>query len=257
MKASERFGTLISLLVMSLSAIGCSKKGPECQALIGSMNELGSQLAETQKVIGNGDAKPERAAAALRPFAVVAKSTGDRLAKGEMTVPEIKKIAADASAAALALAASATSMAGMADRMKGLDAAGKAVEDQRKVIDGAEAAIKKICEANAAQCTELAQVLARFPSPPEKSDNLQATAAWNAKLTAWTNDLGKVQIKNRALDGHVTALDKGWKAFAAAMTTLANMTAAAKQYDDLAKAFNAQIEAARKAVGEANGFCKS
>jgi len=52
----------------------------------------------------------------------------------------------------------------------GLDAAGKAVDDQQKVVDTAETEIKKLCEANVGPCLELAKVLAKFPPPPAKTE---------------------------------------------------------------------------------------
>lgn len=257
MKSPARLGVATAMLTLPLLAFSCSKKGPECQSLIGSMNELGTRLAETQRVTSDTNAKPEQVAAALRPFAIAAKATGDKLALSAMTVPEIKKIASDASAAALALASSSGSMADTADQMRGLDAAGKSVEDQKKIVDGAEAEIKKFCDANAGQCVELAKVLVTFPTPPEKSDNLPATAAWSTKLETWAGELSKVELKDAGLKTQVTTFEKGWKAFAAAMTTLVGISDTAKRYDEFAKAFNAQIDLANRAIGDANNFCKS
>jgi hypothetical protein len=256
MNLSARFGAAAAPLALALLVMGCSKKGPECQTLISSMNDLGTKLAEAQKVTSNNDAKPDQVAAALRPFGGAAKGTGDKLAATQFTVPEIKKIAADASAASLALASSANSMAEAADQMKGLDAATKAVEDQKKIVDGAEAEIKKICDGNAAHCVELGKVLVAFPPPPDKTDNPQATAAWTGKLATWAADLSKVEIKDAALKGHVTTFEKAWKSFGAAMTTLVGISETAKKYDDFAKTFNTQIDAANKAIGEANSSCR-
>jgi len=118
MKSIARYGTSFAVVVVgSLLGMGCSKKGPECETVISSMNALGAKLSDTQKVTGATDSKPEQVAAALRPFAAAAKSTGDSLAKAELTVAEIKKIAAEASVASLALAASASKMANDAEQM--------------------------------------------------------------------------------------------------------------------------------------------
>jgi len=256
MKSVARYGTSFAVVVViSLLGTGCSKKGPECQTVIGSMNALGTKLSETQKVTGAADAKPEQIAAALRPFSAAAKATGDSLAKAELTVAEIKKIAAEASVASLALATSASKMANDAEQMKGLDAAGKAVDDQKKIVDTADAEIKKLCQAGA-ECAELAKVLVALPSPPEKADNLEATGVWTGKLNTWATELAKVKIENAALKTQVTAFDQGWKTFAAAMSTLVTITETAKKYDDVAKAFNAQIDSANKAIADANGYCK-
>jgi hypothetical protein len=243
--------------VLPLLGLACSKKGPECQTLIGSMNDLGSKLSEAQKVTSNNEAKPEQVAAALRPFALTAKSTGEKLAKSELTVSEIRKIATDASAAALALASNAAQMADAAEQMKGIDAASKAVDDQRKLVDGAESEIKKLCEASAAQCVELAKVMAAFPPPPDKTDNMQLVGAWATKLNTWAADLAKVEVKNEALKGQIANFGRGWKSCAAAMTTLVGISETAKKYDEFANAFNAQIDIANKAIGSANAFCRS
>jgi len=257
MRANVRFGASIILLAMSTLSLGCSKKGPECKALIGSMNELGAKLSETQKVTGNNDSKPEQITAALRPFAVAAKAAGDKLAADEFTVPDLKKTATDASAAALALAANSTSMADLAEQLNGLDAAGKAIDEQKKIVDSAEAEIKKICEADSSRCTEVGKVLVKFPPPPAKAEDPKVVAEWSAKLNAWATELAKVEIKDAALKGHVSNYDKGWTKFAGAMTTLVNATEVAKKYDEATKLFNAQIDAANKAVAETNNLCKS
>jgi hypothetical protein len=250
-------GVSPKLVVAGLLLLGCSKKVPECNALIESMNDLGTKLAEAQKVTGNTDSKPEQVAAALRPFAAAAKGTGDKLAQGKMTVPEIKKIADDASKASLALGASAANMADAADKMKGMDAAGKAVEEQHKVIDGAEAEIKKACEAKPGACTKLAEMLTAVPKPPDKNSDAKLLAEWSGKLTKWTSDLATVEIKDDVLKTSVATFEKGWKAFAAAMTTLVGVLESAKQFDDANKAFNGQIDQVNKAISDANAFCKA
>jgi len=243
-------------LLLSSFVTGCSKKGPECQMLIGSMNELGAKLTEAQKVTSNNDSKPEQVAAALRPFAAAAKETSDKLSRGELTIPEIKQIAARAAAAASALAVNATSMAEAADQMTGIDAAGRAVEGQKRLVDNAEGEIKKICDANAKECGELAKVLVTFPPPPEKTDNAQVMATWSAKIDPWAAELTKLSIKDHALAIQVTAIEKGWRNLAAAMTSLVKISETAKKYDDLAKAFNNQIDMTNLAITDANNFCK-
>jgi len=157
--------------------------------------------------------------------------------------------------ASLALATSASKMANDAEQMKGLDAAGKAVDDQKKIVDTADAEIKKLCQAGA-ECAELAKVLGAFPPPPERADNLEATGVWTGKLSVWAAELAMVKIDNANLKTQVTVFDQGWKTFATAMSTLVMITETAKKYDDVAKAFNAQIDSANKAIADANGYCK-
>jgi len=257
MYSITRLGSALSLLVAGSLAIACNKKAPECKMVIGSLNELGTKLGEAQKVTGNSNAKPEEVAAALRPFAGFAKASGDKLAQATITIAEIKKIAGDASGAAQGLSSRASKMAELAEQMKGLDAAGKAIDDQKKRVDAAEAGIKKVCEASAAQCAQLGKVLEAFPQPPENHDDSKAVGAWSAKLDSWAGELSKVKIGSPELQAQVKAYDQGWKAFASAMTTLVGITENAKKLDELSKEFNGQIDAANKAVADANAFCNA
>lgn len=243
------------LFVVAALSTGCSKKGPECQTLISSINGIVASLEAAQKVTGANDAKPEQVSAALRPFAKSATTTGEALGKTEFTVPEIKKIAGETSAAMGALAASASSMADLADQMKGVDAAAKATDDQKKVIDASEGEIKKACEAKAGLCTDLAKVLDAFPPPPSKSDDTAAVAAWSAKLNTWAANLAKVEVKDAALQGHVKSYETAWKAFATAMNSLAAVGGTEKKFEEVTKQFNTQIDAANKATADANTFC--
>jgi hypothetical protein len=242
-------------LIVGLGVVSCSKKGPECKALITSMNDLGAKLAVTQQATNAADVQPAQVAAALKPFAIASKGVADSLTANAPTVPELKKIASEAAAAALALSTNSAQMTEYAEQMKGLDAASKAVDDAKKVVDGAEAEIKKFCEANGAKCGELAKVLNAFPPPPDKSEAAQATAAWIVKLNAWAANLAKVEIQDPGLKQQVQTFDKGWKDFGAAMTKLVAIMELAKKYEELTKAFNGQIDQANKAIAEANAFC--
>lgn len=239
-----------------LLTAGCSKKGEECQRLIASMNDLGSQLAETQKVTGNEAAKPEQVAAALRPFASAARSTSESLSRNELTVPEIRRIASAAAAASLALASSSTSMADAAEQMKGLDAATKAADAHKKSVDDAEAEIRKACSTNGVLCSDLAKVLSSFPAPPDKTEDAELTSAWQAKLNSWAAELAKVQLKDESLRVQVSNFERGWKDFASVLSDLVRISETAKKYDAFTKTFNTQIDAANKAIGEANNFCR-
>lgn len=246
----------IALIGISLWAVGCSKKGEECQKLIGSMNDLGTQLAEAQKVTSSDAAKPEQVAAALRPFASAARSNSESLSKSSITVPEIRRIADVAAAASLALASSSISMADAADQMKGLDTATKAADLHKKSVDDAESEIRKICGANAPLCAELAKVLSTFPAPPERTEDPAKTSAWNSKLNAWTAELTRVEIKDEALRAQVSNFERGWRDFASVLTELVRISETAKKYDTFTKSFNAQIDVANKAIGDANNFCR-
>lgn len=255
MNPFARSRTAIWLLSIALSGAGCNRQRPECQSLIVSLNDLGSKLAETRRVTSKADAKPEQVAAALRPFSLAARVSGEKLASGALTVPEVKRVAGDASHATLALASSSASMADAAEQLSGLDAANKAVEDQKRLIDSAEAELQRICDANKRSCFDLAKVLATFPPTPEKMDSLATISAWETKFIAWAQERAKITITDPTLMTQVTNFEKGFKAWVAAATVLVGMHEQAKRYDELTKVFNAQIDVVNKAIGEANHLC--
>ncbi len=243
-----------ALVIFGTSA--CSKKGAECKEIITAMNDLGTKLAETQKVTGANDAKPSQVAAALGPFSAAAKGVADTLNSHVPTVPELKQIAAEAATAATGLATAASQMTQYAGQMQNVDAAGKAVDDNKTVVDNAEAEIKKLCEAKPSQCTRLLKVMAAFPSAPQKKEDTKAIAAWTEKLNSWTADLAKVEIADATLKQQVENLDKGWKNFGAAMSQLVVTSDSASKYDESTKTFNGQIDQANKAIAAANTFCQ-
>lgn len=247
--------SLTSALVFFGTA-ACSKKGAECKEVITAMNDLGTKLAETQKVTSANDAKPNQVAAALAPFSAAAKAVADSLTSHPPTVPELKQIADDAAKAATGLSTAAGQMTQYAGQMQNVDAAGKAVDDNKTAVDTAEAEIKKFCEANAAKCAEVLKVMATFPPAPQKSEDTKAIAAWTGKLDAWAGDLAKVEVAEPALKQQVQNLIKGWKDFGAAMSQLVVTSDAASKYDESTKSFNNQIDQANKAIAAANTFCQ-
>lgn len=255
MRKSLAMSLSIVSVMTALCATACSKKGAECKAIITKMNDLGTRLAETQKVTGAADAKPVQVAAALGPFSTASKGVADSLSTVAPTIPELKKIADDASKAVAALSAAASQMTQYAGQMQNVGAAGKAVDDSKSAVDAAEAEIKKSCEASPAKCKELSKVLSAFPSPPQKSEDTKAVAAWTGKLSTWAADLAKVEIMDPTLKQQVQSFDKGWKSFGTAMSQLVSTTDAAGKYDETAKSFNIQIDQANKAIAEANAFC--
>jgi hypothetical protein len=246
---------LFSCSLIASTGTGCGKKVAECRDLIGSLNDLGTQLAATQKVTSDEHASPTQIAAALRPFSVSARSASKKLEQAAPTQPELRQIAQNAATATTALADASNQMADTAERLKGLDSAGLAVSEQKKSLDKTEAEIKRLCEANARACVELAQVLGSFPAPPEATGDAAATAAWTGKLNNWTKDLGKLELKDRALEVQVKAFESGWSDFGGALSALAHLAENAKRYDELAVSFNAQVDRANQFITAANRFC--
>ncbi|HEY5955458.1 MAG TPA: hypothetical protein VIV60_02845 [Polyangiaceae bacterium] len=241
--------------LLASSELGCSRKGPECLQLIGSLNDLGAQLASAQKVTGDERANPEQLAAALRPFTAAARAASKRLNDANLTQSELRQIAQNAATATSALAEVSSHLVETAEQLTGLDSAGRAVTEQKKMLDATEGDIKKICDAKTSACIELAKILAGFPTPPDANSDAPTSYAWSSRVSAWTKDLSRLELKDQGLASQVKAFETGWLSFANAMETLVRMSENAKKYDEFAGSFNAQIDRANEAISAANRYC--
>jgi chromosome segregation ATPase len=137
-----------------------------------------------------------------------------------------------------------------------MDAANRAVDDNKQQVDKLEAEIKKACEAEPSKCAELSEVLARFPAPAEQTEINQDIAVWTRKLGAWATELAKVQPEDSELRSHVDAFRQKWLALGVAMSRLVAILEVGKKYESLNRDLNTQIERANQAIAEANKACE-
>jgi hypothetical protein len=252
MRSFSEFGVL---MIATLLAQGCGRKGAECEIIVGSMKRLGKELAVAQKVTSSKNSKLDQVAAALRPFAAAAKDTGEVLAASELTTPELKKIAKDASEAALALAESSTKMADAAERMKGIDAARRAVNIRKTFVDAGETRLHELCTPATRECAPLLKVQFDAPAIPETPDDLQAKQAWANQVNIWTSRLASVRVSNPDVNRQTASLIQSWKSFASAMTALATLSDEALGMDEASKVFSTQINSANAAMNAASKVC--
>jgi len=252
MRSLFEFGVL---MIAMLLAQGCGKKGAECELIVGSMKRLGKELAVAQKVTSNKNSKLDQVAAALRPFAAAAKDTGEVLAASELTTPELKKIAKDASEAALALAESSTKMADAAERMKGIDAARRAVNIRKTFVDAGETKLHELCTPATRECAPLLKVLFDAPRIPETPGDLQAKQAWANQVSVWASRLAGVHVANPDVNRQTASLTEAWKSFTSAMTALATLSDEALAMDEASKAFSTPINSANAAMNAASKIC--
>jgi len=245
------------ILVLALATSGCSggKKAPECKALVNSMNELGAKLTVVRKVVGANEVNPTDVADSLKPFSITAKEVADSLSAQVPTISSLRKVAGSAASVALTLSKQSAQMAEFADQMRDVDAASKAVDENKKRVDTLEGQIKDICEAEAAKCVDLASVLARFPAPTDQNEVAEDAAAWTRKLSGWLTELAKVNVQDQELKSRVQAFMKGWQELGVAMTRVVSMLQLGRKFEVLTKDFNVQIEQANKAIANANALC--
>jgi hypothetical protein len=256
MKTSVLGHRIVVILVLGWGACCCANKTQECRALGTSLSALGERLAEAHMVVSASEVQPTEVAAALKPFAAIAKTVAESLNAKVPKVSSLRKISKNAAAAALALSSQSAQMAEYAEQMKDLDAASKVVDDNKQRVDKLELQIKESCDADSDKCVDLSEVLARFPAPTDQSEVTEDAAAWARKMSVWTADLAGVHVQDHELKGLVQGFVKGWQDLSVGMLRLVTILELGKKYEELTKDFNVQIERANQAIAEANNICQ-
>jgi hypothetical protein len=244
------------LLALCCGACNWGKKAPECKLLVSSLNGLSATLAGAHTVLSAADVQPMQVAETLKPFSEAAKNTAHTLNAQVPTVSKLRAISEHAAAAAAAIGSQSAQLAEYAGQMIDMDAANRAVDDNKQRVDKLEAELKKACEAEPSKCIELSQVLAHFPAPADQTEVDQDIAVWTRKLNAWAVELARVQVENKELREHVEAFRRTWLDLGVAMSRLVAILEVGKKYESLNRELNTQIERANQAIAEANKSCE-
>jgi hypothetical protein len=210
-------------LVLSLSA--CSKRGPECDAIVKIINPAVEKLGRV------GAAKVDRAQEHLKAMAEVAEITEGAaadLAKLPLTVPELKKTSADYQAMARDAAAAARAVG---EAVKSTEASVTTAERLSKELEAAAEALAKACadpsNGGAATCKAFGEAMARYPEDPS------GKPAEAAKVVA---ELETLSFPSKPLLGTGTSVIRLIKANLEVVTALKReeqkATAAEKQYEE-------------------------
>ena len=244
------------LLALCCGACNWGRKAPECKVLVSSLNKLSTTLAGAHTVLGAADVQPMQVVETLKPCSVAAKNTARTLNAQVPTVSKLRTISEHAAAAAAAIGSQSAQLAEYAGQMSDMDAANRAVDDNKQRVDRLEAQIKQACEAEPSKCVELSEVLAHFPAPADQTEVDQDIAVWTRKLSAWATELAKVQLQDTELRTHVEAFRRTWLELSVAMSRLVAILEVGNKYESLNRDLNTQIERANQAIAEANESCK-
>jgi len=244
------------LLALCCGACNWGKKAPECKLLVSSLNGLSATLAGAHTVLSAADVQPMQVVETLKPFSDTAKNTALTLNTQMPTASKLRSISERAAAAAAAIGNQSAQLAEYAGQMIDMDAANRAVDENKQRVDQLEAQIKQACEGAPNKCVELSEVLAHFPAPADQTEIGQDIAVWTQKLSTWATELAKVQVENKELRGHVEAFRQTWLALSVAMSRLVAILEVGKKYESLNQALNTQIERANQAIAEANKSCE-
>ncbi|MCC6647999.1 MAG: Rieske 2Fe-2S domain-containing protein [Polyangiaceae bacterium] len=174
------------VLVLAALAAGCSKKAPECQAMVGVINPTSDAMMRA------GAKKPGDAAehaAEMRKVATVTKNAADAMGKLTITVPELKKVQTEYGALYSKASADAGSLADAIDAIATADAEMQKVGAALKgAIDAWGAACSsEQGKAEAPGCKAFAEAMQSLPNDPTDQANVDKALALMDKAP-WKGD---------------------------------------------------------------------
>lgn len=228
-------------VLLLVGSAGCSKKVPECNAIVGVVNPAADALKKTGE---KSAAKPAEVAAQLRAMAKTATDAAGKLDKLEITTEELKKHRGDFKQLYEKLAAGCTATA---DAMDAADKAEAAAEKASKDIHGSTEKWSAFCAdakhaAEAPACKSMADAMQKLPNDPTHK----------AEADKAVGEMAKVEVKDEGGKALAKAMVA---AFQASQKALADATAA----EDKAKKAQASLEPLEKQesdlVGGMNKFC--
>lgn len=222
--ASLRARAVVAASLLLLVA-GCSKKGPECEAIVKVVNPAVEKLTRAAAV------KAERADEHIKAMGEVARITEGAaadLAKIPLTVPELRKASAEYQAMARDAAAAAREVGEAVKRTE--EDVTTAEEGAKELEEGAQAFAKACAEpANASaadECRAFGEVMKRYPEDATKTEETVRIVAELDKLPFKTKSIliqartvialiranGKVLADLKAAEATATAAGKRFEA---------------------------------------------
>jgi uncharacterized phage infection (PIP) family protein YhgE len=230
-----------ALFVLAVLALaGCSKKAPECEAMIKVINPA----AEKVKAASGKGERPEDHVKAMNDIASASDGAASGLAKVELTVPELQKISTEYQAMAKGIASAARELG---DAVKSADAAGKQMEKTAKDFEAAIGKHAQACEeakdpVDQEGCKRFADGVGKLPADPTKTAEVEKVAA-ELDQVAWKGDAIKAAAK-----GVVTAMRANNK-------VMGDLAAAQSKAEKAEKSFGTSAENEGKIVERLNKVC--
>lgn len=200
---------LFSFLVCSLSS-SCGKRVSECDALVGQLNETSAAMQAASRSVAKD---PEQAAETLAKLASVTRLETEKIARMELTVPELlgfsngyQKLLRDTADAAAVLAKAAADF-------RNLEAA---AVNHRAVWRSASEELELACEKARRDCLALDRGLTSPPLVTGVEPEAEAE-----KLEAYANRLASADVKSARVENALESVRKGVTDLAALLRKLA------------------------------------
>jgi chromosome segregation ATPase len=239
--AKPRPSTVAVLLSLFVTAFGCSKKVPECNALIEQINSSATAMEAATREFSSSKQSKE----ASDKFARANQAELDKIGKVALTLPELQGFSKNYQALLGSVATAATSIG----RSNGeLEELMKTVQKSQADWMAAGTRVTAACQKAQKECNALGDKLA---APPALTGNLDENAK---KLEAYAKGLASIEVKNAEVQAAARELEK---AVVELVARLNRSSVAQKDYERALKALS-DINAKEPALIQGiNDFCQA
>jgi hypothetical protein len=221
---------------------GCSKKIPECNALIKQLNDTSTVMEkETGALSGSKQTKE-----ALDKVAAVTKSETEKIAKVELTVPELQGFSKKYQAL---LNETVTATQAIGKAVGELDGVQDGVTKAQSAFNAATSQLNAACIKARRECATVGDKLNAMPSITGVKPDEDAK-----KLEEYAQNLGSVDLKNPDVKTAVEEIKKTVADFATAL----KRSGALQQDSEKAMKTMSEINAKEPAlIKSINDFCQA
>jgi chromosome segregation ATPase len=231
----------IPVLVLFVTALGCSKKVPECNALIEQINGSATAMEAATREFSTSKQSKE----ASDRFARANQAELDKIGKVALTLPELQGFSKSYRALLGSVATAATSIGRSSGELGELQ---KTVQKSQTEWVAAGARVTAACQKAQKECNALGDKLSGTPT---LTGNLDDDAK---KVEAYAQGLTSIEVKNAEVQAAARELEKAVRDLAA---RLRKSSGARKDYEQALKALS-EINAKEPALIQSiNDFCQT
>jgi hypothetical protein len=238
-----RLKSAVIVSMLCAAPLGCSKKVPECNALVKQLNESSATM---QTATGAVVTNPKQAKESLDKLVAATKAETDKLAKVELTVPELQGFSKNYQVLLNEMTTAAQAIGKASGELEGTQTA---LTKSQTDWMSAQSKLGVACVKARRECNALGDKLMKVPSVSGIKPDEDAK-----KLDEYAKGVGSVAVKNAELKAAVEELKKHVGEFAGALRK------SGTSIQDVEKATKAMTDAGAKEpalVKSINDFCQA
>ena len=228
-------------VILCTGSFGCSKKVPECNALVKQLNDSSAAMQAATTTLMSNQKQPKDA---MDKFAATTKAETEKLAKVELSIPELQGFSKNYQAL---LNETVTAAQAIAKANGDSESIQQAVSKSQTSWMGAMSQLALACKKARKDCAAIDKT-----APPTVTGVRPADEA--KKLDDYAKSIASVDVKSPDAKAAVDAMKKGVGEFADALRKAATVQ------QDVEKATKSMTEAGNKEpalVKSINDFCQA